>query len=393
MIFRNDTIPLGRLEPGAALAAYDDTVNHRNKWREIRSKSVALYRNNIGLLLVALAGAFASMMSALVKKLNSIDPPVPMLELIFVRMATTWLCCMLYMWMTRVPDPLLGPQDIRGLLALRGFLGFIGLAGNYLSLQYLSVSDATVLQFLTPMCVGVAGALLLKEHLTRGQIVASLISLFGVVLIARPSFLGMGGAAQDSKLGNTGVKAAQRLTAVGFAVVAVAGNTGAFTTIRAIGTRAHALHSVAAFSTQSVAASTLVLLISRTPIVIPNKVEWAGMFVGIGFCGFFYQMLLTMGLQRETAGRGTMAVYVQIVYATINDFVFFHTPPTLLSVVGTIVIISSAMYVALSKKESAPSSKPKDTLPSQDHTLEEGLLENQGDGDDVPEVASLMRSV
>lgn len=80
MIFRNDTIPLGRLEPGAALAAYDDTVNHRNKWREIRSKSVALYRNNIGLLLVALAGAFASMMSALVKKLNSIDPPVPMLE-------------------------------------------------------------------------------------------------------------------------------------------------------------------------------------------------------------------------------------------------------------------------------------------------------------------------
>lgn len=186
---------------------------------------------------------------------------------------------------------------------------FIGLAGNYLSLQYLSVSDATVLQFLTPMCVGVAGALLLKEHLTRGQIVASrrsnvswgghtmdsleaVISLFGVVLIARPSFLGMGGAAQDSKLGNTGVKAAQRLTAVGlepthsavnlcsrhcsFAVVAVAGNTGAcgfnvdwchgcaltsdlsVTTIRAIGTRAHALHSVAAFSTQSVAASTLV---------------------------------------------------------------------------------------------------------------------------------------
>lgn len=53
------------------------------------------------------------------------------------------------------------------------FHRFIGLAGNYLSLQYLSVSDATVLQFLTPMCVGVAGALLLKEHLARGQIVAS----------------------------------------------------------------------------------------------------------------------------------------------------------------------------------------------------------------------------
>lgn len=38
----------------------------------------------------------------------------------------------------------------------------------------------------------------------------------------------------------------------------------------------------------------------------------------------------------------------QIVYATINDFVFFRTTPTLLSVIGTIVIMSSAMYVAVS---------------------------------------------
>lgn len=49
----------------------------------------------------------------------------------------------------------------------------VGLTGKYFSLPYLAVSDATVQQFLTPMCVDVIGALLLKERLTLGQIVAS----------------------------------------------------------------------------------------------------------------------------------------------------------------------------------------------------------------------------
>jgi len=55
-----------------------------------------------------------------------------------------------------------------------------------------------------------------------------------------------------------------------------------------------------------------------------------------------------MGLQRETAGRGSMAVYTQIVFATILERIFFHAVPTTLSVIGTLLIISSALYVAVS---------------------------------------------
>ena len=43
----------------------------------------------------------------------------------------------------------------------------------YYSLQYLSLSDATVLSFLAPMCTAVTGALLLKEELTLRQVIAS----------------------------------------------------------------------------------------------------------------------------------------------------------------------------------------------------------------------------
>ena len=49
---------------------------------------------------------------------------------------------------------------------------FFGLFGVYYSLQYLSLSDATVLTFLAPMCTTVTGALLLKEGFSWKQAVA-----------------------------------------------------------------------------------------------------------------------------------------------------------------------------------------------------------------------------
>lgn len=86
-------------------------------------------------------------------------------------------------------------------------LRFLGLVGLYSSLQYLSVADATVLTFLTPLTTAVAGCVLLQEgysvtqavaggeryaltSLVRGYLEASLVcSLFGVILVARPPFL------------------------------------------------------------------------------------------------------------------------------------------------------------------------------------------------------------
>ena len=54
---------------------------------------------------------------------------------------------------------------------------FVGLFGTYYALQYLSLSDATVLSFLTPMATAITGALLLKEDLTIKQVLASGTSL------------------------------------------------------------------------------------------------------------------------------------------------------------------------------------------------------------------------
>ena len=54
------------------------------------------------------------------------------------------------------------------------------------------------------------------------------------------------------------------------------------------------------------------ILIMQVKVVLPMRWDWLIMLLLIGFFGFCAQVLLTMGLQREAVGRGTMAVYVQV---------------------------------------------------------------------------------
>ncbi|KAI0694045.1 EamA-like transporter family-domain-containing protein [Cytidiella melzeri] len=353
--------------------------------------------NNAGLLYIGSSQAFFSLMNVFVKKLNSLDPPVPPLELILVRMAITWICCITYMLLTKVPHPFIGPSGVRMLLALRGFVGFFGLFGVYYSLQYLSLSDATVLTFLAPMFTIATGAFFLGEKANWKQAVAGLCSLVGVILIARPAFL-FGKASQDMTLadgtgdaiGGTGMELiatpSQRLGAVGVAMLGVLGATGAYTTIRAIGTRAHPMHNLVSFSGQCVIVTVVGILIMQVKMVFPMRWDWLIMLLLIGIFGFCAQVLLTMGLQRETVGRGTMAVYVQIVFATVFEQIFFHTTPSPLSIVGTVIIMSAALYVALTKEDPGRHKRANSlAAPMEDISLEEGLLANQDELDSEPE--------
>ncbi|KZT03030.1 DUF6-domain-containing protein [Laetiporus sulphureus 93-53] len=373
-------------------------------WKKFSIRCSETFRNNIGLLMIAFSQAFGSSMNVFVKKLNNVDPAVSMFELITVRMAITWMCCVIYMVVMKVPDPILGPKGVRLLLVFRGICGFTGVFGLYYSLQYLSLSDATVLQFLAPMCTAVAGAVVLKEDFKRSQAVASAFSLVGVVLIARPTFL-FGGASNDAAstpsvviddraIGVDWVTPAQRLAAVGISMISVLGATGAYTTIRAIGKQAHPMHTVIAYATQCVIYSTIAMLITREPFVIPTRVEWIVMLGAIGIFGFSLQILLTMGLQRKTAGRGTMAIYVQIIFATFNDLVFFHSIPSPLSILGTVIILSSAIYVALSKKPPSNHKRMGSIIGNPDDlSVEEGLLANQEDEDKVEDVETFIEVV
>ncbi|KAF8883013.1 hypothetical protein BD779DRAFT_898081 [Infundibulicybe gibba] len=329
----------------------------KTKWRSAFSRTRKIIESNAGILLIVAAQILVSLANAAVKKLHSIDPPVSTMQLITVRMGITYACCIIYMLSTGVSDPFLGPRGVRMLLVFRGLFGFFGLFGIYYSLQYLSLSDATVLTFLVPLCTAIAGSVLLNEKFSIREALAGIFSLFGVVLIARPAFIFDAGSQDGSFAGDIAnivmekTTSSQRLVAIGVALVGVLGVTGAYTLIRAIVKRVHPLHPLTSFSAQCIIVSTTYMIATKSPFIIPTRLDLLGLLILVGIFGFTAQVLLAMGLQRETASRGSLALYTQVVFSTIFERIFFKSVPPMLSVCGALIILTSALYVILAKKE------------------------------------------
>lgn len=83
----------------------------------------------------------------------------------------------------------LGPKDHRGTLLLRGFTGCTSLAFTIISLQYLDVSDVESVANCTAVVTAILARIFLKEKLTLCHISSIFLTILGMILILRPSFL------------------------------------------------------------------------------------------------------------------------------------------------------------------------------------------------------------
>ncbi|WWD02473.1 hypothetical protein V865_000513 [Kwoniella europaea PYCC6329] len=331
---------------------------------------------NVGLTLVACAQLFFVLMSLTVKYFLS-TTKISAFTLIFVRMSITSIFCFLSLvFIVKDKNPLLGPEGIRRLLLLRGFFGFMGLLGMYQALRGLTVSDSVTIQFLAPTLTALLGYLLLGEKLSFKEIIAGFCCLVGVVLVSRPSFIfgsdnvpspgGGGGTRLDLPPpppgeGDTeGIQTPQRAVSVAWAFVNVFFTAVAYTTIRGIGDKAHALHSIGYFSYLCTICTGLYMLVNPKPTVFVESFRDFLFIITIGIFGFCAQTLLTLGLQREKAGRAGIALYTQVVFSLVLEFLIWQTIPSFLSTLGTIIILTSALWATLSSTKPLPQATPTD---------------------------------
>ncbi|EOQ99954.1 hypothetical protein E3P92_03097 [Wallemia ichthyophaga] len=337
------------------------------------TKALAAYTpNSAGLLMIALAQLFFASMSLCVKLLGQVDPPVSALELVVVRMAITGICAQSWILVhnafsdNKIPNPILGPLHVRSLLFARGFVGFAAISALYYSLAFLDLSDVTSLGFLLPVVSGLLGWLFLNEPYLPIERYSSVVSLLGVVLIARPPFLFGGGLAdQEHHLSSS---LGQRSFAVAVVLLSVVGASLAYVTTRAIGTRAHPMHVILAFSWCSVVFGGLLMKALGEPFVLPKSTKWCIMLVAIGAFGFIGQILLTLGLRREKVGRASLGMYLQMVFALLFEKIFFNSSPHVLSVVGAAIIIATSTTVALQKDKKT---QPSGTLDEHDKLIQD----------------------
>jgi drug/metabolite transporter (DMT)-like permease len=287
-------------------------------------------------------------------------------------MSITAVASYFYMWYAKVPAPF-GTRPVRKLLLLRATFGFLGVYGLYYSVQYLPLSEATVITFLAPILTCYACSLLIPgETFSRRQQLAALVSLAGVVLIARPFSKRDGaGTGTGDNAGTTAedespedADAFHHVLATIVAFVGVLGAAGAYTTIRMIGRRAHPLVSVTYFSSVTTVISLVAMLTAPwVPFRLPSTaMEWT-LLTGLGVCGFLLQFLLTAGLsyvppasvrvpgaKASQGSKATNMVYMQMLFALFYDKVVWGSTLSPVSWAGSVLILACAIYVAVAQE-------------------------------------------
>jgi drug/metabolite transporter (DMT)-like permease len=117
--------------------------------------------------------------------------------------------------------------------------------------------------------------------------------------------------------------------------------------IRAIGKRASPMHITAYFSMLCMLLSPPFSLATDVRYVLPRDSAHVLLLPVVAISGFAALVFLTLGLQRETAGRGTLGMYVQLVFAVVLDWVVFDVIPRGLTVLGMGIIVVCALYVTV----------------------------------------------
>src|SRR4051794_19236397 len=150
---------------------------------------------------MVLAAFCFSVMSLLVKVVGA---RIPSQEVVFVRAAVS--LAVAYGLVRRARPGNWGHR--KGLLVVRGLMGFAALSCFFYALIHLPLADATVIQYTNPVWTAWLGWLLLGEALTAGEAVLSAAGLLGVLLIARPTLLFGGVARLDPLAVGVGVAGA-----------------------------------------------------------------------------------------------------------------------------------------------------------------------------------------
>ena len=205
------------------------------------------------------------------------------------------------------------------------------------------------------------------------QQIAAAVSFTGVIMIARPTSLFQSDAdpapsainaavnvpitnatnSADSN-GLYDVSATQRLLAVGVALIGVLGAACAYTTIRWIGKRAHPLISVNYFAGWCTIVSLVaVFAIPGVGFRLPSGLQEWGYLLFLGICGFVMQIMLTAGLAHEKSSRATNMIYTQMLFALAFDKIVWNSTPGVWSIVGSSLILGSALYVAVKNDPTA----------------------------------------
>ncbi len=250
---------------------------------------------------------------------------IPTQEIVLARSLVVTFLALLALRGREAPD---WSRD-RGLLLLRGLLGYGALSCFLWAVVRLPLADTTVIHFTNPVFTALLAALFIGEVLRAKEVALVFMALGGVVVVARPGFL----FGQVAGLDPVGV-----VVALGGAVL----SAGAYVAARRLTRTYDPLVIVLSFALVSLVGS----LPATLPVfVMPRGMEWL-FLLGVGVAGHGGQVLVTRALKLERAGRVMAVGYLQIAFAALWGLFFFAEVPDLWTGAGTAIIVASTFLMA-----------------------------------------------
>lgn len=217
-------------------------------------------------------------------------------------------------------------------IIMRSAAGFLGMLGNFYALSALKVSDASLLNKMSPFFAVLFSAFLLSEKPKKVQLVCIITAFCGAMFVLKPSF-------QNAEL---------IPSCAGFFGGACAGL--AYTFVRKLtsgGTKGY--YIVFFFSAFSTLCAAPALIFDFHPMTLTQLL----MLLGAGAAAAGGQFAITASYSYAPAKEVSIYDYSQIIFAGLLGFVFKNEIPDELSFIGYFVIIAAALLMFLYNKRSA----------------------------------------
>lgn len=215
-----------------------------------------------------------------------------------------------------------GKKDNRKALFWRSLLGTLGIVGNYYAIDKLILSDASMLNKLSPFFVIIFSFIFLKEEIKPVHILALLVAFLGSFFIIKPSF--------NSDLFPS---------IIGLSSAAFAG--AAYTIVRYLGGKEKGYTIIFFFS--------LFSIVSTLPFVILNFKAFTSIqfiyMMGAGTFASISQFALTEAYHFAPSTEISIYDYSQIIFTAILGFILWGQLPDSMSIIGYVLILSASLTI------------------------------------------------
>lgn len=272
-----------------------------------------------GILFILCSGFCFALMSFCVRMAGDL----PTMQKAFFRNAIAFLVALIIL--VRSGECQVFPRGSRLTLLMRSICGSVGLICNFYCIDRLNISDANMLNKLSPFFAILASWLILKEKASVREWLTVVIAFIGALFIIKPSM---------------------ELTSV-YAVVGALGGMGAgvaYTFVRKLGQQGVKGPVVVAFFSGFSCLIILPFLIAQYHPMESWQWGWL-LLTGIAAAGG--QLCITKAYTYAPAREISVYDYVQVIFAAFLGFFFLQQIPDGYSILGYVIIISAAILKIL----------------------------------------------